>query len=92
MAFQKRLMYFLDALNISLIKYLSLIVRPYFIIKQIVKLDRSTIAYLSLIFNLGNFMDCPIFQIDSVLLRVDSKWNQDMTIPRSTSACLAGMI
>jgi hypothetical protein len=43
-------------------------------------------------YNLGNLMESPSFQIDSVLLRVDSKWNQDMTIQRSTSACLAGMI
>ena len=68
MAFQKRLMYFLDALNISLIKYLSLIVRPYFIISQIVKLDRSTFAFLSLIFILGNLMEIPVFQINSVLI------------------------
>ena len=50
------LIIFLDALNISLIKYMFEIVRPYFIIREIVKLDKSTFAHLSLVYNLGNYL------------------------------------
>ena len=36
------LIYFLDELNISLIRCIFGIVRPYFIIRKIVKLDKRT--------------------------------------------------
>ena len=73
-ASQKMLIYFLDELNISLISNMFQIVLPYFIIAKIVKLDKSTFIHLSLMYILGNRMEILYFQIDSVLMRVNSKW------------------